>query len=142
MMQNIQFIEVTGSSRQVEILYGLLEQRRFGISHSSMPTLESHVEFVANHPYLIWCIILADDRPLGSFYVQDDNSVGINLLNPDTLIVEEIFAFLNSEFKPRTRISSKVPPYFFINVSIDDDKMNKILTRLGLKSLQISYKIE
>jgi len=142
MMKNIKFQKVTGSLEQVEILYQLLEKRDFGISHRSMPSFASHRNFVINHPYVLWYILFMNDHPCGAVYVQDDNSVGVNLVDPQASIVEEIVEFLRLNLFPRKKILSKIPPYFFINVSADDGKMNAILNDLRFKPIQISYRIE
>ena len=86
----IQFDRVIGSKEQIQILYDLLISRTHTISHQILPTYKSHKEFVLSHPYLAWFIIRSYSEIVGSFYLKHDNSVGLNLIDQDSLYVFEL----------------------------------------------------
>ena len=74
--------QVKPTAEQEQILFERLGSRKFSISHKNMPTLEEHVEFVRNHPYRMWWLIvdaLDTEKIIGSIYVNHDNSIGIDI---------------------------------------------------------------
>jgi len=125
-----------------DILYRLLNQRQNSISHKIMPSLSDHKKFVKKHPYLYWYIFSVGDIAIGTFYIKKDNSIGININNPSILIVKKILKFIFENFKPEKEIPSHTPNYFYINLADTNDKMKKILFKLGFLPIQVSYKIE
>ena len=47
-----------------------------------MPSFEEHKEFVRNHPYRGWWLIIDSIdslKVLGSVYLNSDNSIGLNI---------------------------------------------------------------
>ena len=140
-MKNISFQKIIYSEDQIKILYQLLEKRLFSISHQSMPTYEDHSSFVQKNPYIDWFLIFLNNQPIGSFYIQEDNSVGINLINQNKKIIKETINFVASHFSPKSPIPSKVPPYFFVNVPFHNDTMIKALEEIEAKPIQLSYRI-
>lgn len=123
-----------------ETLYSLLKQRQHSISHDQMPSFEDHCEFVKNNPYRDW-FLARRKSVLGNFYTQDDNSIGVNLLEPKILDVLSILNYIRGELKPLKGKPSKIPPYFYFNVAYSNLEMQKILEDLRLKPLQITYQI-
>ena len=73
------FERVTSTDEQIKILYDLLNARSYVISHRSLPSFETHRDFVKNHPYQDWFLISDESNYLGSFYLKKDNSIGLNL---------------------------------------------------------------
>lgn len=124
-----------------EVLLKLLKQRFYSISNNKIPTKNEHNVFVKAHPYRYWAIILEDNCPIGTFYLQDDNSVGLNINEPSLYIVSNILTHLYVNFKPHKEIKSKVAPYFHINVSYSNKKLSKILLDLDARPFQISYRV-
>ena len=135
----IQFERVIGSIEQIRILYDLLTSRTHSISHQILPTYKSHKEFVLSHPYLTWFIIRSYYEVVGSFYLKQDNSVGLNLIDQDSTYVFEVMKFIKSNFDPKPAIASTVPPYFYINVAYSNVELKKILKKHKLKPLQTSF---
>lgn len=125
----------------MDILFKLLTQRKYTISHESMPTLSEHTKFVKSNKYLHWAIIYENKNPVGTFYIQKNNSVGLNLLNHKIMIVFETLKYINSKFKPLKEKKSQTPPYFFINVPYENEDLKKILVDLELIPIQTSFRI-
>ena len=107
-----------------------------------MPTFESHKEFVKNNPYEHWMLILDSNKVIGSFYIQDDNSIGINLLIYTNDIVARIIEYIKNNFTPKKQIKSKIPPYFFINIPYSNGTLIEKVSDLDLSPIQVTYKLE
>ena len=124
-----------------EILYELLKMRIHKISHNKLPSFQRHQNFVKNHPYYKWYIIYLNDIAVGTFYIQNDNSIGINLNNPRKFVLQEIFEFITKNFDPKEGISSKIPNYFYLNVASTNIELINIIRNLGLDLIQFSFKL-
>ena len=139
---NYEFVEVLPSHEQVEILFKLLSQRKYNISHNKMPNLEEHKNFVFSNPYKNWFLVKSSENYIGTFYLQENNSISINI---EEIHYKEyiplIFEFIKLNFKPNKQIKSLRPKNFYINVPINDLKFQKVLENNGYKPLQISYSI-
>jgi hypothetical protein len=86
-------------------------------------------------------IILEDNCPIGIFYIQEDNSIGLNILEPSLRIVLEVLGYIREKFKPLKEVKSKVPLYFYINVLYDNEKLSELLLQSEVIPIQVSYKI-
>ena len=64
-----------------------------------MPTFEQHCDFVKSDPYRVWFLIYLNEHLMGSF-IKNDNSVGLDLQNPDKMSVACIIKFIKDNFKP------------------------------------------
>ena len=64
-----------------EFLYELLKQRegRVNISYRSIPTLTEHRDYIENHSYQSWDIILVDNNKVGNIYLTQRDEIGIFL---------------------------------------------------------------
>ena len=71
----------TVTLEDAEFLYGLLKQRegRVNISHRSIPTLTEHRDYIKNHSYQSWDIILVDNNKVGNIYLTQRDEIGIFL---------------------------------------------------------------
>ncbi len=124
-----------------EILYELLKKRTHIISHKVLPSFENHYHFVVNNPYLYWFLIYKTKKVIGTFYIKEDNSIGLNLLNPDRKYTLEILEYIRFNFSPKKEEKSKVPPYFFINIATSNKVMMEIIQNSGCKPIQTSFKL-
>ena len=79
--------KVKDDKNQILDLYNLLEKREYNISHASLPSFREHSEFVANNPYREWFILYDANEPVGSFYIKNDNSIGINMLEQNPIYI-------------------------------------------------------
>tara|TARA_B110000971_G_C19962188_1_gene478492 strand:- start:440 stop:1297 length:858 start_codon:yes stop_codon:yes gene_type:complete len=128
------------ANTDVDALFRLLNKRKYSISHAKAPSYESHKSFVESNPYMHWYLISLD-HPVGTFYIQSDNSIGMNFCNPATDTVKEVLGFIKRNFEPQKAVSSKIPPYFYINVSEKNMDIKNILDGLKLNPIQVSYKL-
>jgi len=125
----------------LEVLFELLKQRVHSISHNRIPTRVEHNAFVKKYPYRYWAIILEDNFPIGTFYLQDNNSVGLNINDPSLYLVSQVLAHICAKFKPLGEMRSKVPPYFYVNAPYGNKKLGELLVNCDAVPIQISYKI-
>lgn len=132
---------ITGKDEQNKILYELLLRRTFRISHQLMPNFDDHVNFILEHPYRSWFLLKDKDMYLGSFYIHNDNSIGINLITYEEEIVTWCLEFINKEFEPLSPIKSVIPPFFYLNVSPENTEMISLLKREGYEQIQLSFRV-
>ena len=139
---SLNFEKVIPTEVQIKNLYELLKKRSRGISHMILPSFQKHELFVKSHPYVVWYIVMKNNNCFGTIYLQEDNSVGINLnKNYNINDIECSIQFILSHFHPLPSIKSVRRHQLFINVSSDDKKLIKFLTQLGKKKFQLSYLI-
>ena len=137
--KEISFKEVC--EEDTEVLLELLKKRNHSISHHDLPSKNEHLLFVKTKPYRYWAIVLEDDCLVGTFYIQKNNSIGLNLLQPRKQVVHRILHKIQTDFEPLKEVKSKVPSYFYINVSYSNKELKGILSELDAVPIQISYKI-
>ena len=138
---NISFEKVIGTDEQIELLYSHLKNRNFGISHKLLPLYQDHITFVKNHPYRYWAFVLENNFPVGTVYLQTNNSIGLNLQQPTRHLVSEALRHIRNNFEPEKEITSIIPSYFYLNVACANEELNKILLELDAIPLQMSYKV-
>ena len=124
-----------------EMLFELLKRRVHSISHNKLPTKDEHLEFVKEHPYRYWAMLLENGCPIGTLYLQEDNSIGLNILEPSQHLISEVLLYIRENFIPSREVKSKTPPYFWINVPHENEKLHKLLLESEAIPIQISYKI-
>jgi L-amino acid N-acyltransferase YncA len=137
----ITFSPVTGSPGQIEILYALLNERKHNISHVKPPTKASHSNFVKNHPYRCWQLIFRKARPMGSFYIGADNSIGLNLDSSSFGIVGFVMEYIFANWKPLPSVKSVRPDYFFCNISPQNVGLERALRKIGFHHFQSSFRL-
>jgi len=125
-----------------DVLFGLLKKRTHSISHQQLPSKNEHISFVRSHPYRYWALVCRANKPLGTIYLQTDNSIGLNLLEPSLIDVSTVLRYVHDNFAPLKEVKSKVPSYFFVNVPHENTLLKGILLQLGALPIQIAYKIE
>ena len=138
---NISFEKVIGTDEQIELLYSHLKNRNFGISHKLLPLYQDHITFVKNHPYRYWAFVIENNFPVGTVYLQTNNSIGLNLQQPTRHLVSEALRHIRNNFEPEKEITSIIPSYFYLNVACANEELNKILLELDAIPLQMSYKV-
>lgn len=90
----LSFDNITVSDEQIDVLYTQLKNRQYDISHKFLPRFEDHIKFVKNHPYRYWVVILKDSVPIGNFYIQADNSIGLNITEPSSSVISEVLNYI------------------------------------------------
>lgn len=138
----ILFSKVEPTENQISTLYSLLKARKHNISHQIMPEFPVHQEFVHSQPYRAWFLVHNNSSPIGSVYLKDDNCIGLNLNEINTLFISVSLNFIFSKYSPNPTQSSFVPPYFYINVSPQNVDLIKVLKDMECELLQTSYRVE
>lgn len=142
-MADIKFEKIAPTETQIVALYDLLLKREHTISHKVVPSFEEHAAFVNANPYRAWYLVLVSDEVAGTFYVSNENTVGINIArNSDETIIDSICSYIFAEYTPLPEIKSVRGPAFAINVAPDNEFLINALDRLNKKVLQISYSLE
>lgn len=136
-----EFELIEGTEAQIKALFKLLENRTHSISHKKLPTFVEHDVFVKNNPYLFWFLIKKNENFIGTIYIKDDNSIGLNIENPDSDIIVSCINFIYKNFTPKPAKLSLVPDYFYINISASNKELIEIMDNLRLQKLQISFKL-
>ena len=77
--------------------------------------------------------------PIGSVYVQSDNSIGINLIDYYEQDVLDVINYIKDKHKPLSPIPSVRSNAFFINVASKNTKLIQILKELEHREIQRSY---
>ena len=137
--KEVSFKEV--NDQDAKVLLKLLENRDYSISHLNLPSKNDHLMFVKSKPYRYWAIVLEDNLPVGTVYIQSNNSIGLNLLQQKKQLVHKILRHIKTSFNPLKEVKSKAPPYFYLNISYENNKLRKILCELDASPIQVSYKI-
>lgn len=128
---------------QTKLLYQQLAARTSNISHVTLPSYESHKEFVINHPYRAWFIIKQKNLVLGNVYIQYDNSIGLNCYDQITETqIKSILNLVSDKLRPLDPVPSVRVGKFFLNVAVSNVDFQNKLKNLGLKESQISFIFE
>ena len=138
----VNLIQVNCSLSHVSILFKILKERKlsYNISHSKLPTFEKHKKFVKSIPYRYWFLIRKAKDNLGVAYITKNNEISIKLTKDSNLIYKETLNFILKKFKPLRAIPSKRNSNFVINLSPEDKYYVRLLTKIGAKKIQETYK--
>jgi RimJ/RimL family protein N-acetyltransferase len=137
--KSITFKEV--DEKDTDLLFDLLAQRRHSISHKRTPSLNEHKAFVKTHPYRHWAVIFRDNYAIGTLYIQEDNSVGLNTNEPSLYVVSKVLAYIRRNFQPLKEIKSKRPHHFYLNTPYDNEELGEALLNSDALPIQISFRI-
>ena len=139
---SLQFIEINKKSdKHIKFLYKNLIERKFNISNNAIPSMEEHISFVQNNPYFKWFIVEKLNHFIGSFYIMDNNSIGINLEANQNIHIKDIINFIKRNYKPFPPIKSVRSGNFFINVAAQDHEKIDALQTIKSKLIQSTYLI-
>ena len=122
----------------VDLLYQLLSKRENNISHNSMPTYENHKQFVSSNPYRYWYLIYEGKEVIGNFYLKDNNSIGMNVLNPSLRSIKKVCDFIKKNFQINNPLPSSIPPYFYINVAESNKNFTNTKASRSFRNSKIS----
>jgi len=138
--ENLQFTEVDSCTEShIHELYKLLNHRQHNISHTGTVNYNDHAAFVQSNPYVIWYLIEYDSICIGSVYINDDNSVGIDLYEYREDLLANIISFVVGKHSPLPAIKSKRSGKFFINIPYNDCERQCMMMRIGAKPIQTSF---
>ena len=139
--KNLELERITGNKNQINLLYDLLTQRDYGVSHNLMPSLAMHAAFVKNHPYRIWFLVLYKKKLLGTIYLTKGNSIGLNISQYTCTIVKVLLCYILDKYEPLKEVKSVRPPFFYINIPMKNKKLKKCIECLGAQEIQSSYSL-
>jgi hypothetical protein len=135
------FRKVDGEEEQIKCLFELLNKRVHNISHSKAPSYEEHRQFVLNHPYRFWYIVVKDGFPVGTCYVMDNNSVSAFLVDGEETCLENVVHFILSNHSPLEDVKSVRPAHFYINVPAENTDMKERISNMGWKEIQTTFSL-
>jgi hypothetical protein len=133
--------KVVGDESQIKVLFKFLKKRKYNISNTSLPSINSHIKFVKNHPYRAWYLIKFNGIYIGSTYVMQNNCIGIYLVY-EVSYFSQIVELITKKHKPLKEIKSVRPSNFYINISPNDKKIESQLNKLGAKKIQSTYSFQ
>ena len=135
----IKFKKIIPTETQIDELYVLLKNRKYSISHKSVPSKIEHYDFVSEHPYVVWYLLYKNTSLIGSVYLQFDNSIGINLIEHYEEDVLTVINHIKNNHKPLPSIKSVQRDEFFVNVASENTNLIKILKNLDKNEIQRSF---
>ena len=134
-----QLIRVKRIDAHINALYELLKNRRFNISHNTLPTFNEHKLFVINNPYRVWYLIKIKDCFVGSIYILKDNCIGVYVIEENEHIIKKSIEWVLKKNKPLPAIKSVRAENFHINVSPNNKKVITILESMGATPIQVTF---
>lgn len=140
-LTNVNFRLVQKNGTDIRLLFDLLSARIHNISHEQIPEFNDHAYFVMNSPYRAWYFVFDEGSTLGTFYIKNDNSIGINLINSNLRIISKIICYIKLHYVPRKAIRSMVPSFFYVNLPSSASTAHSILCELGYDEIQRSYRL-
>ena len=126
-------------SEHIDVLFKLLTDRKYNISHGKDTTKIEHRQFCLSHPYRFWYLIYDKDDPIGAFYITYENCIAINLINDSKDSFDQTLKYIFSNFKPHSEIPSVTPPHFFCNINPSNKKYIESVAENGGNLIQFSY---
>ena len=135
----IEFEEVISSMEQIKTLFHLLNKRIHTISCKATDYID-HEKFVNAHPYRCWFLIKFKGFYVGSFYLSNENTIGINVSEECSYeAVLSIIEFVRNTYQPLPPIPSVRGEKFAINVPPTNAVLTEALEKIGAKLAQITY---
>ena len=124
----------TVTLNDAHFLFELLKEREkyVNISHVKMPTFKTHCQFILSNPYQEWNIILADNKEVGSIYIDNRKHAGL---------------FLKKEYQRkgygREVMQFMIKKYGKVKVNINPYNLaaHKFLEALGFTVIQNTYEL-
>ena len=139
----MEIIKVNKKSKvHIDILFELIKNKVFNISHNRLPSYNEHKNFVASNPYRIWSIIKKNNQPIGSFYINRLNYIGINLIDNSQQNYEECIREIISKYNPLKPIPSVRNKFFQFNVNPENINFIKALDSFNTYHIQNTYLIK
>lgn len=120
-------------------LYIILTKRKFNISHDNKTNYKNHKEFVQNHPYRFWYLILEKENYIGVVYLTNQNVVGINTIKSSKKLYLNALKTIIKMHKPLEPIKSVRSKFFTINVNPENYILIEAIKLLNLSHIQNTY---
>lgn len=130
---------VRANKTDIDLLYDLLRQRQYGISHKQVPTYSQHEKFVNHNPYRAWFFIIVNKHAVGSIYLLDSNNIGINVEPEYSVYIASAIEQLVVSYPPLPAIASVRAARYMVNVAPDDQAQAGALKTMGASVIQHTY---
>lgn len=139
-INKIEFKKVIPCEEQVIALYDLLTLRQHKISHEKKPSFHDHEIFVKSKPYRFWYLVYNGTDILGSFYISNENTIGINIIKNENLdLISSILDMVNKKHSPLPPVKSIRGSFFSVNVPPSNKFLIESLKKLGAKLAQVTF---
>jgi len=131
----------------IEFLYELLKERppEANITHTTMPTIEQHRQFVHRRPYRAWLLIENDaGERVGCLYLTDRNEVGIFIKREHQRkgYAEGAILEMLERFEPLSAQASVRPAKFVAHVAPGNHPSRTLFgKKLGARLIQETYEL-
>ena len=136
----ISFIEIDkNNEKHIKELFLLLKKRKFNISNNSDTDFDNHREFVIKNPYRKWSFIKKRENLIGTFYINYENFIGINLIENKSQTYYDVIRLILTSYKPLPEIKSVRNKYFLFNTNPNNKKYIIALEELGMVNIQKTY---
>ena len=136
----LKLLEVNPQNKNhISILFNLLKERKYSISHENNITLEDHTHFVKNNPYRKWYIVFHLNKEIGSCYCTYQNYIGINLITEEIELYKDTIIELISTISPLPPKASIRNKDFCFNVPTYNKKLKEALLVLSAVPIQTSF---
>ncbi|GIR95675.1 MAG: hypothetical protein CM15mP98_06450 [Paracoccaceae bacterium] len=133
----ISFVKNTSIDKDLRDSYHLLGLRTKSISHSSMPSFQEHKEFVQKHPYRYWFFVKLLKESIGTLYLLNVNSIGINLIDEYKDMTEKVLLKVQN-FRTTSPIKSvRSRPYYKLPQT--KHQLADTIKRLGGNEIQKTF---
>ena len=137
--EGLQLHSVQNTTEHKQILYSLLKERIYSISHISLPDYSEHDIFVSSSPYRYWYLIDYFEKYIGAVYIQYDNSIGLNLSKGFEEMGKPVINLILTFLRPLPAVKSSRSQFFSMNISPDNLKLQQSAKLAGGKLVQYSY---
>jgi hypothetical protein len=139
-INKIEFKKVVPCEKQIIDLYNLLILRKHKISHEEKPSFYDHEIFVKSKPYRFWYLIYSGQDALGSFYVSNENTIGINIIKNESLeLISSILDMVKKKHSPLPPIKSIRGSFFSVNVPPSNNFLINSLKKSGAELAQVTF---
>lgn len=135
-----------GYAPAIDLTWRLLLERptEANISHSTMPTMDQHREFVFRAPYAAWYAILNQDEvPVGTVLLTRRNEIGIAILKEyqGNGYAEAAIRQLIEANTPADGVPAQRAGHFLANVAPTNEASISLFNKLGGRVIQWTYRL-
>lgn len=139
----MKFVSIYDEPRAMDLLYRLLSERRYNVSHRKMPGAVNHRKFVISRPYRYWYMIDVEGAYVGAIYLGRNNEIGIGIFHEfqGQHYGRQAVSMLIEKHKPLKGIPSIRSKYFVANINPENETSIRMFQRLGFRHIQNTYEL-
>ena len=142
-MEKLFLEEVDCSYIHKRLLFDIFQRKKKEERISSLIDLdfEEHCSFVDKNPYRYWFLVKFSKNYIGTLYISNENSIGIQLLECYEIYFETLINQVLEKYKPLTAIPSVRPSNFIVNISPSNTQLESTLYKMGADCIQKTFKL-